>query len=183
MLARLGRVERGLMGSRRIVALVLAPVLVGVGALVVDFKTRAQRRSVEAELLARVAGAGMQLRSATPDFAARLPQNERAGPWLNWLKEACSANNVVLEGVTTWKSSETAAVLGRAGIVMEARGGYGSLKTVIGGALDRFPNMALKSLSLRRATQATDVQARIELVVLLRPADSLGAVAPSSGHS
>lgn len=181
-----GRFESGLMGAKLKVLLLSAPLLICIGALVFEFKMRAMHSALAAELLAQtdnISSAGTQLQRIVPDFAAQLPRDERLGQLLNLLKDACGTNNVVLEAVTTWRSPMTATALWRTGIVVEASGGYGQLKAVIAGALDHFPNMTVKSLSFRRSNQSTDVQARIEFVVLTRSAALLSASPQSSAPS
>lgn len=134
-----------------------------------------QARSTEAALRARlhqldVALAGKAASAADArDFVQALPGEASADGVLRLLRRAAVAQGVVIQMVSVSHKAATVQTLGRVQLSLSLRGAYVPLKSVLAEVLDATPAPVLQSLSLQRQSDPSDLEARIELVLLSAP--------------
>lgn len=158
--------------ARSDVALILVLTLIGVGGLLFGGHLHTMRRSLSAEAWAQEsanARASISALVQAPNFIPRLPVEVNVRYLIGQLQSGSDVNGVALESMSTWVVPATEKMVGRIGVIVELRGSYVQLKAAIAKALDRFPNLTVKTLNFRRRNQAIDVQAHVEFVALLRP--------------
>ncbi len=115
---------------------------------------------------------------AEPDFAQRLPDAPALEPVYAELQRSSQAAGVAVSSVTSSFRDATLQTLGRAELSVTLRGKYADIKTVLAEVRSRYPGLLLQRLSLRRLTSPTDVEARLDLLLLTRPLQG-PTVAPS----
>lgn len=103
------------------------------------------------------------------DYATRLPRDAGVDAIVSELQHSSEKAGVAFVSVSVTRRAATGDHLGRADIAVVLRGAYPQLKAVLGDCLDRFPNLVLQRLELRRQSAPVDIEARLSLVAVSRP--------------
>ena len=106
---------------------------------------------------------------AKPDFAQGLPEASSIDAIVRELQRASADVGVAFVSVSSTPRAATPQTLGRTELSVSLRGAYPKLKTVLAQTLDRFPNLLVQRLTLRRMATPVDLEARVDLVLLARP--------------
>lgn len=102
------------------------------------------------------------------DFVYRLPQIFDSRAFIQFFQSECASSGVEVEAISTWDASVSAEKLGRAGFSMDIDGSYSNIKSVLARTMGRTPNLVLRTLSIKRNGQPTEVQAHVEFIALNR---------------
>lgn len=105
-----------------------------------------------------------------PDFARNLPETAPADAVARDLQRFSTSVGAVFVAVDVTPRAATTATLGRVDLSVTLRGEYPKLKAVLAQVLDRYPNLVVQRLSLRRAGSPADLEAAVALSLLSRPA-------------
>jgi hypothetical protein len=103
------------------------------------------------------------------DFAEGLPINPSIDPIVREFQRAGADLGVTFVSVSSTPRAATDQTLGRTELTIVLSGAYPKLKDALKLALDRFPALLLQRLSFRRTTTPTELEARLDLVLLSRP--------------
>jgi hypothetical protein len=103
------------------------------------------------------------------DFAEGLPISPSIDPIVREFQRATADFGVLFVSVSSTPRVATDQTLGRAELTIVLRGAYPKLKDALKVALDRFPALLLQRLSFRRMATPSDLEARLDLVLLSRP--------------
>lgn len=109
------------------------------------------------------------------DFAQRLPETASVDPVVRELQRSSAAMGAAFVSVSSTPRAATRQALGRIELTITLRGAYPKLKTVIAETLDRFPNLIVQRLTLRRMATPADLEAHVDLVLVTRPQPAPGA--------
>ena len=109
------------------------------------------------------------------DFTASLPASAFVDPVVRDCQRFSSAAGVSFVSVDASGRDATVWTLGRAELGVVIRGEYPKLKSVLGQVLDRYPNLVLQRLSLRRLAAPADVEATVNLLMLSKPKPASGS--------
>ena len=118
------------------------------------------------------------------DFVRRLPEAAQVQPVVAELQRSSSGASATLGGVQLQQRAATPEQLGRAELTVSLRGSYPNLKRVLAETLDRFPNLTLRRIHLRRTAAPTELEASVVLGLWGSAAGSTTAgtgSAPSTG--
>lgn len=127
---------------------------------------------------AAAAPAASQAADAT-DFVAHLPPAAETPPLLQELQRSTKARAVQLTGVSTSIAEPTAQALGRVAVSVTLQGSYPAIKGVLADALARYEkNLVVQRLAVQRRVSPTELEAKVELLLLGRPL--LAAAAPAN---
>lgn len=117
--------------------------------------------------------------SDTTDFVVHLPPSAETPPLLQELQRSTKARAVQLTGVSTAATDPTAQALGRVAVSVTLQGSYPAIKGVLADALARYEkNLVVQRLAVQRRVSPTELEAKVELLLLGRPL--LVAAAPTS---
>lgn len=115
----------------------------------------------------------------TTDFVAHLPPAAETPPLLQELQRSTKARAVQLTGVSTAATDPTAQALGRIAVSVTLQGSYPAIKGVLADALARYEkNLVVQRLAVQRRVSPTELEAKVELLLLGRPL--LVAAAPTN---
>lgn len=104
-----------------------------------------------------------------PDFAVLLPQAGLIDPVIRELQRSSMAWGSAFVAVSSASHAATAQTLGREELAITLRGAYPQLKAVLSDTLDRFPDLVVQRLRLRRLAGPADLEAHADLVLVSRP--------------
>ena len=136
------------------------------------------------ELNASVAGLRQKLQAASAtggadlqavDFTQRLPAAMVVEPVVRELQRSSAALGVAFVSVSSAGRAPSLQTLGRGELAITLRGAYPKLKTVLAETLDRFPELIVQRLTLRRMATPADLEAHVDLVLVTRPLPAAGA--------
>jgi len=115
--------------------------------------------------------------SPTPelDFAQGLPEASSIDAIVRELQRSSADVGAAFVSVSSTPRAPTPQTLGRTELSVSLRGAYPKLKTVLAQTLDRFPYLVVQRLTLRRMAAPVDLEARVDLVLLARPAAAASA--------
>jgi len=103
------------------------------------------------------------------DFAQGLPEASAIDAIIRELQRSSAEVGTAFASVSSTPHAATPQTLGRTELSVSLRGAYPKLKTVLAQTLDRFPNLVVQRLTLRRMTAPVDLEAHVDLVLLVRP--------------
>lgn len=106
------------------------------------------------------------------DFAQRLPLVASIEPIVQELQRSSGANGVSFTSVSSASTEATVRSLGRLELEISLHGAYPKIKSVLAQTLDRFPGLIVQRVSLHRASGLTDLEGRLELILVTRPLTS-----------
>lgn len=109
------------------------------------------------------------------DFTTSLPGSAFIDPVVRDFQRFSNAAGVNFVSVDASGRDPTVRTLGRAELGVVIRGEYPKLKSVLGQVLDRYPNLVLQRLSLRRLATPADVEATVNLLMLSKPKPASGS--------
>jgi hypothetical protein len=104
-----------------------------------------------------------------PDFAVLLPRVGLIDPVIRELQRSSNAWGAAFLAVSSASHAATAQTLGREELAITLRGAYPQLKAVLSDTLDRFPELVVQRLRLRRLSAPADLEAHADLVLVRRP--------------
>jgi len=135
---------------------------------------RAQERLVDLDVQLKQARADAQPPSpiASPiekDFAQSLGASSHTAQVLQELQRASSAAGVLLASVQAQEHAASAEQLGHLELAVMLRGPYPGTKQVLKQVLERFPNITLQRLRMRRSQSPVDVETGVTLSVWSAP--------------
>jgi hypothetical protein len=110
------------------------------------------------------------------DFAQGLPVTVPFYQVIRELQRSSSGIAIELVNFSSDSRKATREKLGRVELTVTLRGAYPKLKAVLAETLDRFPQLIAHRLALRRAATPTDLEARVDLVLLSRPLPDARAI-------
>jgi hypothetical protein len=113
--------------------------------------------------------------SPGPNFALRLAESSSIDPIVRELQRSSAAAGVAFVSVSGTPRAATVQTLGRTELSITLRGAYPKLKTVLAQTLDRFPDLIVQRLTMRRMATPADLEAHVELLLLARPLAAPGA--------
>ena len=113
--------------------------------------------------------------AAEPDFAQGLPEASSVDAVVRELQRSSAEVGTAFVSVSSTPRVATQQTLGRTELSITLRGAYPKLKTVLAQTLDRFPNLVVQRLTLRRMVAPVDLEAHLDLVLLARPLAASGA--------
>lgn len=157
---------------------------VGVALVVLLVCARAwQRQEVQAAELdaqgARAFAPAAALASAIapqPDFAQRLGAPLPASQIAHELQRACAQAGVQLVSMQAQQRDPSAEQLGRLELTLSLRGGYAGSKHVIKQVVERFGNLTVQRLRMRRGAATNDVETQVILSLWSAPLVASGEV-------
>ncbi len=110
-----------------------------------------------------------------PDFSQALPESSTTELVVRELQRSSAEVGAAFVSVSSAPRAATLQALGRTELSITLRGAYPKLKTVLAQTLDRFPNLIVQRLTLRRMVAPADLEAHLDLVLLARPLAASGA--------
>lgn len=110
-----------------------------------------------------------------PDFAQSLPESSSIDAIVRELQRSSAEVGAAVVSVSSTPRAATPQTLGRTELSVSLRGAYPKLKTVLAQTLDRFPQLVVQRLTLRRMAAPVDLEAHLDLVLLARPVAASGA--------
>jgi len=119
------------------------------------------------------AGAGT---APEPDFAQSLPEASSIDAIVRELQRSSAEVGAAFVSVSGTPRAATPQTLGRTELSVSLRGAYPKLKTVLAQTLDRFPQLVVQRLTLRRMAAPVDLEAHVDLVLLARPVAAASGV-------
>jgi hypothetical protein len=114
----------------------------------------------------------------TPDFVALLPDTIGIDPIVTQLQRSAASLGVAFASVAINESAPNEQTLGRTRLTVTLRGSYPNTKTVLAETFDRYPEVLLERLTLRRVSAPTDVETRADLLLATRPRAASAAGGP-----
>lgn len=126
-------------------------------------------------LLNAVSAEPTAVQAQQADFTISLPASAFIDPVVRDFQRFSSAARVNFVSVDASVRDATGRTLGRAELGVVIRGEYPKLKSVLGQVLDRYPNLVLQRLSLRRLAAPADVEATVNLLMLSKPKPASGS--------
>lgn len=115
------------------------------------------------------------LKAGPKDFAQGLPVDMSIDSVVRELQRASSDSAVALLVVASTPHAATALTLGRIELTVTLRGSYPKLMAALNRTRDRYPELLLQRLSLRRMGTPNDIEGRASLVLVGRPSVSAGS--------
>lgn len=112
-----------------------------------------------------------------PDFVQGLAEASSIDAIVRELQRSSAEVGAAFVSVSSTPRAATPQTLGHTELSVTLRGAYPKLKTVLAQTLDRFPNLVVQRLTLRRMAAPADLEAHVDLVLLARPV----AVASGAG--
>lgn len=110
-----------------------------------------------------------------PDFAQRLPVILSVDPIVGELQRASAAEGAVFLTVLSTPHAPTGETLGRSELSVGLRGSYPQVKAILAQMLDRYPELIVQRLMLKRLSTPGELDARIDLLLLTGPRTALAA--------
>lgn len=154
-------------------------LVVGLAALLAIVAAACQRQVAQrlvvagdgsAYLHSRLSSASsLAVQNPPTDFAQQLPPALSAETVVRQFQQSSAQLGVILISVSAAPRDASVQTLGRAELSVTLRGSYPHLKTVLSESLDRFPGLVLQRMTLRRQASPTELEARVELVLVTRP--------------
>jgi hypothetical protein len=102
------------------------------------------------------------------DYVQRLPEQLSIDPVVSQLQRSSAQLGVTFVSVALTSQNPTTQTLGRTELSVILRGNYPNIKIVLSEALERFPQLAMQRMVLRRLASPNDLEARLELVQVTR---------------
>jgi len=103
------------------------------------------------------------------DFTARLPAAAAVDTLVRDVQRNAATAGVLFVGLDAAEKAPTAEALGRIDVTVLLRGPYAGIKSVLAQVLDRFPNVVLQRLDMKRVGNGDGLDANASVVVLGRP--------------
>ncbi len=107
--------------------------------------------------------------AAKGDFTNTLPVSPSIDPIVRDLQRFSSATAVSFVSLDASSREPSTRTLGRTDITVTLRGDYVKLKEVLRQLLDRYPQLLVQRVSLRRLSGPLDLEAGLQLLLLSKP--------------
>ena len=138
-------------------------------------RARDHGRTLEAQLTqarANMQPAAPQALTVDKDFAQSLGSPLNAVQVVQELQRACSAAGILLASVQAQERPASSDQLGRLELAVSLRGAYPGTKQALKQVLERFSNITVQRLRMRRSQAPTDVETSVTLSVWSQPAEA-----------
>ena len=126
-------------------------------------------------LLTAISAEPIAVQERQADFITLLPASAFIDAVVRDFQRFSNAAGVNFVSVDASGRDPTVRTLGRTELGVVIRGEYPKLKSVLGQVLDRYPNLVLQRLSLRRLVAPADVEATVNLLMLSKPKPASGS--------
>jgi hypothetical protein len=107
------------------------------------------------------------------DFAVSLPAHVSIDPVVRDLQRFSADLGVNFVSLDASSRDATSRTLGRTEMTITLRGEYAKLKSVLVQVLDRYPQLLLQRVAIRRMSGPTNLEANIQLLLLSRPSPAV----------
>lgn len=111
-------------------------------------------------------------------FVEHLPWTAFTTRVIGEAQRAAAAQNVGFGAVSISEQPATDKALGHTTISFTLRGSYPHIKDTLAAVAERFPAMAVKQVSLRRAGAPAEVDARVDVLLATQPLAGSAAAGP-----